>query len=62
VAGVCTPTAISTLVTRITVATPFFGVAFYVIDWLFLVAALIGMLVAIFKKKRSAIRLDSDSE
>ena len=47
---------------RITLSTPFFGIAFFVIDWLFLVAVPIGMIVAICKKKSSAIRLDSDSE
>ena len=61
-AGACSATAISTLVARITLSTPFFGIAFFVIDWLFLVAVPIGMIVAICKKKSSAIRLDSDSE
>ena len=50
------------MVARITLTTPFFGVAFFVIDWLFLVATLIGLFIAIFWKRRtSSVRLDSDS-
>jgi hypothetical protein len=60
--GACSPTAISLLVARITASTPFFGVAFFVIDWLFLVAVVIGAIVASCRRKRTAIRLESDSE
>lgn len=62
-ADTCTPSAISTIFNRIQAMQPFFGVVYFVSNWLFLVAAIIGFFVAVCKKKTHAIRLpDSDDE
>lgn len=61
--GTCTATAVSTVFNRIQIMQPFFGIVFFVGDWLFLVAALIGCIVAIVKKPPNRIQLnDSDDE
>jgi len=51
------------MINQISVTTPFFGVAFFVGNWLFLGAILISLVVAILKPKQTAVRLvDEDDE
>ncbi|RUS20558.1 hypothetical protein BC938DRAFT_475543 [Jimgerdemannia flammicorona] len=44
---ICTPTVASTLIDRVAVNTPFFGVAFYYTHWAFIVAFLLAFIVGL---------------
>lgn len=46
---ICTPTVSSTLIDRITLNTPFFGLIFYYSQWIFLVSFSLGFLISLFK-------------
>lgn len=63
-AGVCTPTAIATIYNTILATQPFFGTVFFVGDWLFLAACLLGSIIAMCKTPvASHVMLeDSDDE
>ncbi|CAG8516168.1 10067_t:CDS:2 [Scutellospora calospora] len=54
---ICTPTAISTFIQRITFNTPFFGVVFYYAQWAFLMVLAIGFVYSIIRPQ-SYISLD----
>ena len=49
----CTMTQLASLVNRMSVRMPFFGVVFYIGTWLFLGVWLLGLFVAICLKKKS---------
>ncbi|KAG1147725.1 hypothetical protein G6F37_005141 [Rhizopus arrhizus] len=50
---ICTPTVSSTMIDKIIVNTPFFGVFFYYSQWIFLAVFGLGFLVALFKRPRN---------
>lgn len=59
----CTMTQIGTIINRINIRTSFFGVIFYYISWAFVLAFIIGSIVACIKSRRSNIeRHESDSD
>ncbi|KAI8987467.1 hypothetical protein BDF20DRAFT_815597 [Mycotypha africana] len=49
---ICTPTVSSTLIDRITLNTPVFGLIFYYSQWIFLLSFILGFIVALFKSPR----------
>lgn len=49
----CTPTALSDLIHRITVATPFFGAAYFYVQWLFVIVVVLGFLWASFRQRQN---------
>jgi LMBR1 domain-containing protein 1 len=55
---ICTPTVSSTLIDRILVNTPFFGIFFYCSQWVFLAVFLIGFAISIFRKPRNNVDAD----
>ncbi|KAI9360639.1 hypothetical protein BD770DRAFT_341643 [Pilaira anomala] len=55
---ICTPTVSSTLIDRIIVNTPFFGIFFYYSQWVFLVVFLIGFIISLFKRPRNNVDAD----
>ncbi|KAG2208519.1 hypothetical protein INT47_010215 [Mucor saturninus] len=55
---ICTPTVSSTMIDRIIVNTPFFGIFFYYSQWVFLVVFLIGFVIALFKRPRNNVDAD----
>lgn len=55
---ICTPTVSSTMIDRIIVNTPFFGIFFYYSQWVFLVTFIIGFVVALFKRPRNNVDAD----
>ncbi|KAI8330549.1 hypothetical protein BD560DRAFT_341788 [Blakeslea trispora] len=55
---VCTPTVSSTLIDRIIVNTPFFGIFFYYSQWAFLAVFLIGFVISLFKHSRNNVDAD----
>lgn len=46
---ICTPTVSSTLIDRITLNTPLFGLIFYYSQWIFLLSVLLGFIISLFK-------------
>lgn len=50
----------STLVDRIAINAPFFGVVLYYAQWAFLVVYLIGLLMALFRKRQNNV--DEETE
>ncbi|CAG8727216.1 26347_t:CDS:2, partial [Racocetra persica] len=58
---ICTPTAISTFIQRITVNTPFFGVVFYYSQWAFLTILALGFVYSTIRPQ-SYITLDDYDE
>ncbi|KAL0138700.1 hypothetical protein V8B55DRAFT_1517051 [Mucor lusitanicus] len=65
---ICTPTVSATLIDRITLNTPIFGLIFYYSQWLFLISFVFGFLIALFKapsnnsEPESADALDAEEE
>ncbi|KAL9548159.1 hypothetical protein PS6_006757 [Mucor atramentarius] len=65
---ICTPTVSATLIDRITLNTPLFGLIFYYSQWLFLISFILGFLIALFKapgnnvEPESADALDAEEE
>ncbi|KAI7887323.1 lmbr1 domain-containing protein [Lichtheimia hyalospora FSU 10163] len=64
---ICTPTTVSTLVDRIAINAPFFGIVLYYAQWAFLVIYAIGLLVALFRKRQNNVdeeteNMDADEE
>ena len=57
---ICTPTIASTLIDRITVNTPFFGIVFYYSQWAFVVIFVLGFIVALFRQPRDNADVDSE--
>lgn len=55
---ICTPTVSSTLIDRIIVNTPFFGIFFYYSQWVFLVVFTIGFIYSLFKQPRNNVDED----
>ncbi|CEG65235.1 hypothetical protein RMATCC62417_02058 [Rhizopus microsporus] len=55
---ICTPTVSSTLIDKIIVNTPFFGIFFYCSQWVFLVVFILGFLYSIFRKPRNSVQAD----
>ncbi|KAI8329257.1 hypothetical protein EDC96DRAFT_529615 [Choanephora cucurbitarum] len=55
---ICTPTVSSTLIDRIIVNTPFFGIFFYYSQWAFLAVFLIGFVISLFKRSRNNVDAD----
>ncbi|RIB14610.1 hypothetical protein C2G38_1972971, partial [Gigaspora rosea] len=58
---ICTPTAISTFIHRITINTPFFGVVFYYSQWAFLLILALGFVYSTIRP-HSYISLDDYDE
>lgn len=56
---ICTPTISSTLIDRIIVNTPFFGIVFYYAQWAFLVVFVLGFVVALFRRPRDNVDMES---
>jgi LMBR1 domain-containing protein 1 len=56
---ICTPTVSSTLIDRITLNTPMFGLIFYYSQWLFLISFILGFLIALFKSPSNNIEPES---
>ncbi|KAI8645542.1 hypothetical protein BD408DRAFT_411600 [Parasitella parasitica] len=55
---ICTPTVSSTMIDRIVVNTPFFGIFFYYSQWVFLGVFIIGFVVALFRRPRNNVDAD----
>ncbi|KAK4509176.1 CDP-diacylglycerol--glycerol-3-phosphate 3-phosphatidyltransferase [Mucor velutinosus] len=55
---ICTPTVSSTMVDRVIVNTPFFGIFFYYSQWVFLGVFIIGFVVALFRGPRNNVDAD----
>ncbi|CAO3678345.1 unnamed protein product [Rhizopus stolonifer] len=55
---ICTPTVSSTMIDKIIVNTPFFGLFFYYSQWVFLAIFSLGFLVSLFKRQRDNIQED----
>jgi len=58
----CTQTAFSILVNRITVLTPFFGVVFFIGDWLFMAVLLIGLIFSICRARKPDLHFEDESD
>eukprot|EP01113_Clastostelium_recurvatum_P037815 TRINITY_DN556_c0_g1_i2.p1 TRINITY_DN556_c0_g1~~TRINITY_DN556_c0_g1_i2.p1 ORF type:complete len:511 (+),score=117.09 TRINITY_DN556_c0_g1_i2:3-1535(+) len=58
----CTMSQIGTIVTRIQLGTPFFGVAYYILNWVFLAAFVIGLIVSIVKRKPPNVEVHEDED
>ncbi|KAI9258776.1 hypothetical protein BDA99DRAFT_514103 [Phascolomyces articulosus] len=56
---ICTPTITSTLIDRIVVNTPFFGAVYYYSQWAFLVIFILGFIVALFRRPRDNVDMES---
>ncbi|KAM3578990.1 hypothetical protein VKS41_008526 [Umbelopsis sp. WA50703] len=65
---ICTPTVVSTIIDRIIINTPFFGMFFYYSQWAFLTIFVLGFVAALFKRPRNNVddetdeHLDADEE
>ncbi|ORE15936.1 hypothetical protein BCV71DRAFT_25187 [Rhizopus microsporus] len=46
---ICTPTVTSTIIDRITLNTPIFGLILYYAQWIFLVTFILGFFIALFR-------------
>ncbi|KAF7728493.1 hypothetical protein EC973_006046 [Apophysomyces ossiformis] len=57
---ICTPTVSSTLIDRIIVNTPFFGMLFYYSQWAFLGVFILGFVIAILRRPRNNVDAESD--
>lgn len=57
-AEICTPTVSSTMMDRVIVNTPFFGIFFYYSQWVFLGVFIIGFVVALFRGPRNNVDAD----
>lgn len=57
---ICTPTIASTLIDRIIVNTPFFGIVFYYSQWAFVVIFVLGFIVALFRQPRDNADVNSE--
>lgn len=55
---ICTPTVSSTMIDRIIVNTPFFGIFFYYSQWVFLGVFIIGFIIALFRRPRNNVDAD----
>ncbi|CAO3656079.1 unnamed protein product [Mucor hiemalis] len=55
---ICTPTVSSTMIDRIIVNTPFFGIFFYYSQWVFLVVFTLGFIYSLFKQPRNNVDED----
>eukprot|EP00005_Dracoamoeba_jomungandri_P001882 CAMPEP_0174256698 /NCGR_PEP_ID=MMETSP0439-20130205/5906_1 /TAXON_ID=0 /ORGANISM="Stereomyxa ramosa, Strain Chinc5" /LENGTH=457 /DNA_ID=CAMNT_0015339425 /DNA_START=141 /DNA_END=1514 /DNA_ORIENTATION=- len=51
----CTMTQIATIVNRVTMKIPFFGIVFYFSNWVFVACYLLGFIVALCVKKKSNV-------
>jgi len=61
--GNCTMTQIGTIINTINIRTSFFGIIFYFIQWVFVLAFLIGSIVSCVKARSSNIeRYEGDSD
>ncbi|KAI9144030.1 hypothetical protein BKA69DRAFT_902986 [Paraphysoderma sedebokerense] len=58
----CTPTALSTLINRITINTPFFGVVYYYSQWVFLGVFVLGFTYEFIRSRKSRVDDISDDE
>lgn len=58
----CTMTQIGVFVTRISYKLSFFGSVFYWVGWVFIACWLIGLVVAIVRRRAANVEEDSDSE
>jgi len=58
----CPMSQIGTIVTRIQMGTPFFGVVYYVATWVFLGTFLIGFIVSIVRRKASNTDVHEEDE
>ena len=56
---ICTPTITSTLIDRIVVNTPFFGMVFYYSQWAFLLVFVLGFVVSLFRRARDNVDMES---
>ncbi|KAI9476205.1 MAG: hypothetical protein EXX96DRAFT_576195 [Benjaminiella poitrasii] len=63
---ICTPTVSSSMIDKISVNTPFFGIVFYYSQWVFLLVFMIGFIIALFRRPRNNVDLqelvDDDEE
>lgn len=59
---ICTPTVSSTLIDRITLNTPVFGLIFYYAQWLFLISFTFGFVISLFKSTKSHDTSDIEAE
>ncbi|KAH8553958.1 putative lysosomal cobalamin transporter [Umbelopsis sp. PMI_123] len=57
---ICTPTIISTLIDRIVVNTPFFGMFYYYSQWAFLTIFILGFIVALIRGPRNNVDAETD--
>jgi len=57
-ADICTPTVISTLLYKITVNTPFFGVVFYCSQWAFILVFVLGFIYSSLRPPTGKIDMD----
>jgi LMBR1 domain-containing protein 1 len=57
---ICTPTIISTLIDRIVVNTPFFGMFYYYSQWAFLTIFVLGFIAALFRSPRNNVDAETD--
>lgn len=55
---ICTPTVSSTMIDRIVINTPFFGILFYASQWVFIIVFLIGFIVSLFQRPRNNVDAD----
>ncbi|KAI8997686.1 hypothetical protein BDB01DRAFT_771978 [Pilobolus umbonatus] len=55
---ICTPTVSSTMIDRIIINTPFFGILFYGSQWVFMVIFVIGFFVSLFQRPRNNVDAD----
>jgi len=59
----CTMTQIGTIINRMSAKLNFFGIIFYFATWAFIVCFVLGILIAIFRRRQSNIEeLDSDAD
>ncbi|KAL1918103.1 uncharacterized protein VTP21DRAFT_3369 [Calcarisporiella thermophila] len=59
---ICTPTVVSTFINRISVNTPFFGMAFYYMQWIFLAVFFIAFAVVMVVSPRVMSDLEVEQE
>ncbi|KAI9289074.1 LMBR1-like membrane protein-domain-containing protein [Umbelopsis sp. AD052] len=57
---ICTPTIISTVIDRIVVNTPFFGMFYYYSQWAFLTIFVLGFIAALFRSPRNNVDAETD--
>ncbi|KAG0167916.1 hypothetical protein DFQ30_005504 [Apophysomyces sp. BC1015] len=56
---ICTPTVSSTLIDRIIVNTPFFGMIFYYSQWAFLATFILGFVISVVRRPRNNVDAES---